>query len=250
MLAWISLLLIVMACSPFPWFAYLGLALTFGVWYSVANIKAAGTFMRRASGAVLAALLGALVILELPHRTLPVITGPTDDHLVVIGDSISAGLDPRIPPWPIVFEQKTGVPVKNLSRVGATTTDGVGLTAGISDKDHLVLIEIGGNDLIGDLSTPSFNNRLEAILKKVLARDRTVLMFELPLLPHKIGYGQIQRRLARKYGVWLIPKRYLVGVIRGADATSDGLHLTVTGTRRMADLVAKVLSPVLVHERG
>lgn len=249
-LAWVSLLLIVMACPPFPWVAYLGLALAFGVWYSVANTRAAGTFIRRASGAVLVGLLGALVILELPHRTLPVIAGPTEDHLVVIGDSISAGLDPSVPPWTIVFEQKTGVPVKNLSRVGATTTDGVGLAAGISDKDQLVLIEIGGNDLIGDLPTASFNNRLEATLKKVSARNRTVLMFELPLLPHKIGYGQIQRRLARKYNVWLIPKRYLVRVIRGSDATSDGLHLTVSGTRRMADLVAEVLSPVLTRQKS
>jgi lysophospholipase L1-like esterase len=70
-------------------------------------------------------------------------------------------------------------------------------------------------------------------------------MFELPLLPHKIAYGQIQRRLATKYGVRLIPKRYFVGVIRGADATSDGLHLTNAGAHRMAALVARALSSVL-----
>jgi lysophospholipase L1-like esterase len=70
-------------------------------------------------------------------------------------------------------------------------------------------------------------------------------MFELPLLPNVIQYGQIQRRLAANYGVWLIPKRYFVGVISGANATSDGLHLSETGTRRMAALVAGVLSPVL-----
>jgi hypothetical protein len=70
-------------------------------------------------------------------------------------------------------------------------------------------------------------------------------MFELPLLPHRIAYGQIQRRLAAKYHISLIPKRYFIDVIGGADATSDGLHLSDAGMRRMAALVARVLSPVL-----
>jgi hypothetical protein len=70
-------------------------------------------------------------------------------------------------------------------------------------------------------------------------------MFELPLLPDRIAYGRIQRRLALKYDVWLIPKRYFTAVIAGPDATSDGLHLTDVGDRRMAVLVTRVLSPVL-----
>jgi len=35
-----------------------------------------------------------------------------------------------------------------------------------------------------------------------------VVMFELPLFPHMIAYGRIQRGLAAKYEVWLIPKRF------------------------------------------
>jgi lysophospholipase L1-like esterase len=70
-------------------------------------------------------------------------------------------------------------------------------------------------------------------------------MFELPLFPHRIAYGQVQRRLAKRYHVWLIPKRYFIDVISGPVATLDGLHLSNTGTRRMAALVAQVLSPVL-----
>jgi len=70
-------------------------------------------------------------------------------------------------------------------------------------------------------------------------------MFELPLIPHKVAYGRIQRRLAAKYHVWLVPKRKFIEVIRGADATSDGIHLAPEGARRMAALVADVLAPVL-----
>jgi len=86
---------------------------------------------------------------------------------------------------------------------------------------------------------------IDATLSKLAAPGRTVVMFELPLLPHKIAYGQIQRRLATKYGVFLIPKRYFADAISGADATSDGLHLSNLGARRMASLVENALSHVL-----
>ena len=111
--------------------------------------------------------------------------------------------------------------------------------------DRLVLIEIGGNDLIANVSGEEFGRGLEAILAKIQAPGRTVVMFELPLLPHKIAYGQIQRRLALKYGVVMIPKRFFIDVISGADATSDGLHLSPAGTRRMAELVERVLGPLV-----
>ncbi len=72
----------------------------------------------------------------------------------------------------------------------------------------------------------------------------------MPLLPNKIGYGQVQRRLAAKYRISLIPKRYFIDVISGANATSDGLHPSDTGARRMAALVAQALSPVLKSRAG
>jgi hypothetical protein len=85
----------------------------------------------------------------------------------------------------------------------------------------------------------------DALLSKVAGPNRTVLMFELPLLPNKIAYGQIQRRLSAKYRVALIPKRYFAQVIGDADATTDGLYLSASGARRMAALVTQVLSPFL-----
>jgi hypothetical protein len=90
-----------------------------------------------------------------------------------------------------------------------------------------------------NLSGPSTDFFLIRVL------GRTVVMFELSLLPNKIAFGQIQRRLATKCGVYPIPKRFFVDVMSGANSTSDGLHLSNTGTRRMAALVVRALSPVL-----
>jgi len=175
--------------------------------------------LRLVATAALLALLFVLPVVEFSHRAMPVIVGAPTDHLVVIGDSISSGVDPRVPAWPVVLQHMTGVAVKNLARPGAQTMEGRVMAEKITPEDRIVLIEIGGNDLLGGTPSSEFGRALDALLSKVSAPGRTVLMFELPLLPNKISYGQIQRRLATKYRVLLIPKRFLVDVIGGANAT-------------------------------
>ena len=123
--------------------------------------------------------------------------------------------------------------------------EGLLIARGLKDSDHLVLIEIGGNDLLMGVSSDEYGKALDALLSKVAAPNRTVLMFELPLLPNKIAYGRIQRQLSTKYRVFLIPKRFFAEVLGDADATTDGLHLSASGAHRMAALVGRVLSPLL-----
>ncbi len=43
----------------------------------------------------------------------------------------------------------------------------------------------------------------------------------------------------------LIPKLYLVGVIRAPENTTDGIHLTLKGHQAMAALVWRFLGPSL-----
>ncbi len=246
--AWLGLMMIVMACPPSP----LGMDLTFVcvflLWFIASNrAEATRTWMRlrRVSTVILIVLLLVLTVVEFSYRRMPLIVGKPSDHLVVIGDSISSGIDPHIWAWPAVLQQRSGVSVTNLARPGAQVSEALSMAQELTPDDHVVLIEIGGNDLLMGVSSEEFEQYLDALLSKVTAPGRTVAMFELPLLPHKIAYGRIQRRLATKYRVSLIPKRYLAGVISGANATSDGLHLSATGSRRMAALVAQVLSSVL-----
>ena len=167
-----------------------------------------------------------LPALELPWRQRPVFTGPRADHLVVIGDSISAGISAD-PPWPKIMQTRTGIPVTNLARAGDETSDAFAQSQKLTDQDTLVLIEIGGNDLIAGVPTAEFEARLDRLLAACAAPNRMLIMFELPLLPHRIGYGHAQRRLAAQYHVRLIPKRFFVEVLHAG--TSDGLHCLPAG---------------------
>src|SRR5215469_14516318 len=122
---------------------------------------------------------------------MPRITGSPSDHVVVIGDSISSGIDRHIEAWPAVLQQACGVEVRNLAMPGALVSDGPLMARDLTHDDHLVLIEIGGNDLLMGASSDEYGRNLDALLSKVVDPNRTVLMFELPLLPNKIAYGQI-----------------------------------------------------------
>jgi acyl-CoA thioesterase I len=251
--AWVGLAIAVMGCPPFPIVIDLILLAAFLLWFIASNRDGVTqTWMRlqRGSTVVLMGLLLLLTAIEFSHREMPAITGKPSDHLVIIGDSISSGIDSRITTWPLVLQQTSGVSVTNLARPGAQTSDGLTMADKLTPNDSVALIEIGGNDLLLGVPSDEFGNALETLLAKVTARQRTVVMFELPLLPNKIAYGRIQRRLAAKYGVSLIPKRFFTNVIGDSSATSDGLHLSVSGTRRMAALVTQVLSPVLKTTRS
>ena len=86
----------------------------------------------------------------------------------------------------------------------------------------------------------------ESALDRVLAESRAggtreVVMLELPIVPGEWEYGAIQRRLATRHHVTLIPRRLLAGVLLAPGCTYDGLHPTQQGHERLAREIARSL---------
>jgi lysophospholipase L1-like esterase len=245
---WLGLTLIVVACPPISDWIWGVFLVASALWFITKDQPRSGSWGKRlnlAATSVLLIWVLAVPTSEFLHRRMPRVSGQASDHLVVIGDSISAGLDARTPAWPIFFQQQTGISVRNLSRPGAGVIDAQRMAAQVAPRDTLILIEIGGNDLLSGTSSAEFSHDLDSLLASLSVSGRTLVMFELPLLPHKIGFGQAQRRLSERYGVFLIPRHFFTRILSGGDATSDGLHLSNLGARRMAALVARTVSPVL-----
>ena len=231
-LAWVGLAMVVLACVPMAWWGYGVLAGVFGVWFAFCNLGRVGKWGWAGgvcSAVGLVGMLGVLVVSELPYREMRVVEGVRADHLVVIGESISAGIGGKTEPWPVVFERETGVRVVNLARPGIGTEEAVELAKKVSEGDSLVVIEIGGTDLLANVSGEEFGRELEKLVGRVDRPGRKLVMFELPLLPHKIEYGRVQRRVAREHGVVVVPKRFVSGVSGGEGATEDGVHLSGEG---------------------
>jgi len=246
LLVWLGLVLMIASATPWPAWLYVLLGAASLGWFLAEEAPR----VRRATG-----VLGPRVILigmatlmagvELPHTFPPEIPPLPGGHLYVIGDSISTGIGSGYPPWPDVFAAQHSLPVTSLAAAGATVADAMSRTAQVKAPHAVVLVELGGNDLLSGLPSRVFARDLEALLGSLRQPGRTIAMMELPLFPFQSDYGRVQRTLARRFNVYLIPKRYLARVLGTQGATTDGLHLSEAGTQAMADTVYSILGSAL-----
>jgi acyl-CoA thioesterase-1 len=162
--------------------------------------------------------------------------------IFVIGDSVTAGAGSERETWPDFLPSPGGV--ESFARMGATTASALRDQCNhLPNEGGLVVIEIGGNDLLGETPSRTFERDLDLLLAQVAAPGRSVLMFELPLPPFCNEYGRIQRRLAARHNVKLIPKRIFIGVLSSPTATLDTIHLTAAGHQQMAAAVWCIVRP-------
>lgn len=168
------------------------------------------------------------------------------ETLYVIGDSISAGITQGETLWTDVLKGEHSVDVVNFSVAGATLSSALPLAMKIPPgKNALILLEIGGNDLLNRADEKKFAKDLDLLLQIATKSQHEAYMFELPKTPLLTDYGTIQRQIAKQHDVRIIPKRYFAKVLSGKGNTLDGLHLSNKGHREMAEVVWKFLGPSL-----
>ena len=180
---------------------------------------------------------------EVPYHRTPALAAMGDPPLVVVGDSLSAGMGHSFATWPKILARRHRVTVEDRALAGATAGTAIGQADAIASRGALVLVEIGGNDVLGGTPPVVFACELDALLARLVGRSRAVVMLELPLPPLSTAYGAIQRRLAREHGVPLVPKRLLMGALAAKGATLDTIHLSPAGHERMAAAVWSVVRP-------
>jgi acyl-CoA thioesterase-1 len=248
-LALIGLTLIGLSATPLPYWFYAVTGLLSLGWLLTERTKRAAARKSQPwfrAAVVLVWLVGCGM--ELPFHFIP--TVPQGDHprLTVIGDSVSAGLgDKGFRPWPDRIGEAWGIEVENRSRVGATVGSASRKVAQAPVREGVVLLEIGGNDLLGGTTSDDFERDLQALLQLTTGPGRQVVMFELPLPPFANGFGRVQRRLAEEYGVALVPKWVFLKVLTTDGATSDGIHLTDAGHELMEQSVWQLLRSAYVR---
>jgi len=177
---------------------------------------------------------------ELPYQFTPRVDA-AGAKVVVIGDSISAGVNDDIPIWPAVLRARSGRDVIDLSEAGLTMARALPKTLSLPAGGSVVILEIGGNDMLEQISARRFETDLDRLLAAVSKPGNRVVLMELPLPMFFNRYGVIQRKLAAKYHATLIPRRRFAGVLAYSGGTIDGLHLSAKGHQLMAELFEEVL---------
>ncbi len=232
--------LVILSATPLSLWVYV-LWLGSGIALPVIHIlKVSPAWEKRATAAFVAIAL-AMSAAELRHQLPPSLPVLADHPIFVVGDSISAGIRTGARTWPEVLADHSHLQVVNLSRAGATVDSALTQLNGVTDPDALLIVEIGGNDLLTDEDGRVFRAHLDAFLGRATQKSRHLAMFELPLFPFYNAYGRAQRDLAERYGVTLIPKRCLTRVFGMKDGTLDGLHLSQKGHDVLAQTLAGFL---------
>ncbi len=192
----------------------------------------------------------AAAIAELPQWITPQLHGRGFNSVAIIGDSLSAGVGTQSEQtWPKQFAARRDIRVLDRSRPGATLQSAIGQVKEIGESPAIVVLEIGGNDVLGGIDAAQFKSDLRELLRTVIRPDRLTVMLELPLPPFHSAIARAQRNLCNEYGVVLIPKYILASVLASPDATADGLHLSSLGHERMAIAVGELLTPCIGKPR-
>jgi acyl-CoA thioesterase I len=236
----VGISLVVLSSTPMSWWLY-GCWFAFCVAVRIIFVVRTSLQVRASSVIAFTVLSLSLCLIELPYHRMEPVTVFANQPVYVVGDSISAGIFDGERPWPTVLGDLSQLRVINLSRAGATIETAMGQTGHINAENAVVIVEIGGNDILGHTDRRTFYGQLDTLLGKLKNGNHRIIMFELPLLPFWNAYGTNQRVLAQKYGVTLIPKSCLAGVLGAKGATVDGLHLSPEGHEMLARAVFGLL---------
>lgn len=179
--------------------------------------------------------------------------------IVFLGDSLSAGLGVKPnESFPALIADKiraAALPyqVENAGLSGDTSAGGLRrIDWLLQRKIDVLVIELGGNDGLRGLPVAALKANLQAIIDKVKAKNPAVKIVLAGMqIPPNLGadyaadFQRLYAALAQANGAALIPF-LLEGVGGRRDLNQpDMIHPTAAGHRLVADVVWRVLEPIL-----
>jgi acyl-CoA thioesterase-1 len=179
--------------------------------------------------------------------------------LVFLGDSLTAGLGvQRNEAFPALIAEKiraAGLPfeIENAGLSGDTSAGALRRIDWLLQRPiELLVIELGGNDGLRGLPIKELKANLQAIIDKARAKNPAVKIVIAGMqIPPNLGadyaasFAKIFAELARENKAVLIPF-LLEGVGGHRDLNQqDMIHPNAAGHRILADLVWRMLEPIL-----
>lgn len=231
----------VASATPLPIWVYALWLVTAMTVLVLGNLSRSLQYPRFVAAILLFMTTVGLCLAEAPYHHLPRVTVPKGKKVYVLGDSISAvmGTTPRC--WPMVLAGSSTLAIVNLAQPGATVQNAIRQAENIIEPNSMVIVEIGGNDLLGGTDAATFRSRLDSLVSALRSHQHQVLIIEIPLFPFQNAFGKAQRSIASKYGAVILPKRYFTKVLGAKEGTLAGLHLSQQGHNVMAEIMARVL---------
>jgi len=189
-----------------------------------------------------------LAILAACHHEPPNLHSP-GNTIVVLGDSISSGVG--VAPgeaYPEILAARLKTEIVNDGVPGDTTADALArLDQVLAQNPWLVIVELGGNDILRQVPPEQAEKNLRTILDRILAAHVLPVLIEVDA-PFAGRYNAMYDRLADSYHIPIVDD-VLGEILRSPSLKSDQIHPNAQGQRELADAVAKEIEP-LIKARG
>jgi len=189
------------------------------------------------------------------------ISNSNDSTILIIGDSLSAGLGVAYnQSWPSLLQDRLNkngytIQVVNAGISGDTTAGGNERLPKllIQYAPEIVVIELGGNDGLRGTSIDSIESNLRSMIKAALDRDAQIILIGMQLPPnygntYATSFQNLFPTLANEYSIVLVERliqRMMNEVWQQSLMQMDGIHPNAKGHIQIENLIWDSLEPLL-----
>jgi len=175
-----------------------------------------------------------------------------DSHgktIVCLGDSITAGVGAAPgPAYPDLLAARLGKEVINAGVSGDTAEQGLARVDDVlADDPWLVIVELGGNDVLQQVPPERTEAALRSILQRLLDAHVVPVLVELRV-PFGGKYGEIYGRLAKDMKIPIVEDT-LHDILLDPALKSDTIHPNAQGYERLAAAIAHEVEPLIKARR-
>jgi lysophospholipase L1-like esterase len=165
------------------------------------------------------------------------------DVVLAFGDSLTYGTGAaETESYPAVLQQMIGRSVVRAGVPGEVSAQGLERIDEVLDevKPRIVIVCLGGNDLLRKIPDAQIAANLRGILRAVKAKGAAPVLVGVPRLQLLSAAPEFYAEIAREFGV-PYEGTAVKDVLYSAKLKSDPIHPNAAGYRQMAEGIAKLL---------
>lgn len=169
--------------------------------------------------------------------------------IVCLGDSITAGVGSGPgEAYPDLLAARLGTEVVNAGASGETAAEGLArVDQVLSENPWLVIVELGGNDILQRVPPERTEQALRGILGRLIDARVVPVLVEMDA-PFGGRYQEIYERLGDEYKVPVVEDA--VGeILRDRSLKSDTIHPNAAGQKLLAEAIAEEVEPLIKARR-
>lgn len=167
--------------------------------------------------------------------------------IVFFGNSITAGLGAGPgEDFPSIIGKTLNVPIVNAGVNGNTTGDALlRINKDVLSKNpSIVVVELGGNDLLNRDNIKDSTRNLDLILSKIKPTGAKIVILGTKFYLFQEQYEADWSSLAKKYDAIFVPD-ILEGVITDQNLKSDDLHPNAKGYQKIAEKLTPIIASLI-----